>query len=129
MNNQEKAMKCGKIAHDIMNENLLLKNITRITKIWTSDDLYRSLVVDRIEYGIFSRKTGGKITMLPKFLLISNNGIFTPFDYLVLHFISKYTTVLEMGPALLPPPKIYMKKEKSCTIKELIEKIGRLFKS
>lgn len=129
MNNQEKAMKCGKIAYDIMNENLLLKNITTITKIWTSDDLYRSLIVDRIGYGIFSRKTGGKITMLPKFLLISNNGIFTPFDYLVLHFISKYTTVLEMGPVLLPPPKIYMKKEKAYTVKELMEKIGRLFKS
>ena len=129
MNNQENAMKCGKIAHDIMNENLLLKNITTVTKIWTSDGLYRSLIVDHIEYGISSRKTGRKITMLPNFLLISSNGQFTPFDYLVFHFISKYTTVLEMGPVLLPPPKLYMKKEKSHTVKELMEKIGRLFKS
>lgn len=126
MNMQEKAMKCGKIAHDIMNNNLLLKRITTVTIIYAGDDLYQSIITDQYEYGVFSKRIPGRITTLPKFLAY-NGSQFTVFEYLVLHFISKYTTLINMEPALLPPPKIYMKQEKSYTIKEMIRKIKEIF--
>ena len=128
MNEQERVIKCGKIAYDILHGNLLLKRITTVSIITTSDELYRALVVNRNEYGIFSRKFGEKITVLPKFLAVYDNGQFTPLDYLAFRFISKYTTMLDMRPLLLPPPRIYIKEVKKYSIKDLRHMIKEKFR-
>lgn len=128
MNTYCKIMRCAKISHDLMVENLLLKEITTVTTIETSDELYNSITSDRIDYGLISTKNENRITVLPRFLPIYDNGQFTPFDYIILNIISKYTTLLDMRPPMLPPPKIYMKEEKSYTIEQLIRKIKEKFK-
>lgn len=128
MNNLERAIKCGRVAHDILTGNFVMKRtVSAVTVMQMSENFYDTIIVDGFSYGIFSRKLGVKITTIPEFLVVYDNGNFTPFEYLTIHFISKYTTIIDGNPILLPPPKIYMKEKKAYTVKGLIQYIKERF--
>ena len=120
MNNMKNVINCGKIAYDILHDNFFLKNSYGLYLVYTPDQFYQNVISDAYSFGIFSIKLEGKMTALPEFLVIYDNGEFTPFEYLAFQFVSKYTRIINGGPPLLSAPKIYMKEKKGYSVRDLI---------
>ena len=127
MNNMKNVINCGKIAYDILHDNFLLKNNYVLHLIYTPDQFYQNVISDAYSFGIFSIRLEGKMIVLPEFLVIYDNGEFTPFEYLAFQFVSKYTRIVNGGPPLLPATKIYMKEKKRYTVKDLLFMIKEIF--
>lgn len=126
MDINERALNCGKIAHDITHDNIELTGFAPHI-IYDANDLYHLLIRDEYKFGVVSIKTGQKMTILPERIVIISTDDFTAFEYLTLEYISRFTHIAYMQYPCLPPPKIYMKSENHYTVKEIAQKIRERF--